>query len=100
MQLSAQFKLEKETKGTFRYAEKRRGSHRRSAPIRPEVGASPSLPPPASPSLSKHWTDPRCLGTLSSATDIVEGNGGSKLLGVTSIMAVFLDHIQLLEWGL
>ena len=62
MQLSAQFKLEKETKGTFRYAEETTGQPPKIGTLYVQKWALPRLPPIASPSLSKHWTDPRCLG--------------------------------------
>ena len=62
MQLSAQFKLEKETKGTFRYAEETTGQPPKIGTLYVQKWAIPTPPPTASPSLSKHWTDPRCFG--------------------------------------
>ncbi len=46
MQLSAQFKLEKETSGTFRYAKETAGQPPKIGTLYVPKWAPPSLPPP------------------------------------------------------
>ena len=60
MHFSAQFKLEKETKGTFRYAEETAGQPPKIGTLYVQKWALPKPHPGAASSLSKHWTDPRC----------------------------------------
>ena len=63
MQLSAQFKLKKETKGTFRYARGNDGAAAEDRhPIRPEVGA-----PHASPQSHHHHS--RSIGLTLAALE-------------------------------